>query len=78
VSVFAGTGVRGTADGAAATAQFSLPNSVAVSANGQFLYVNDVAPTSGTFHPNLLRVIDLQGSVSIRGSSFGKIKAGYR
>ncbi|MEP5613762.1 MAG: hypothetical protein ABJP45_16030 [Cyclobacteriaceae bacterium] len=65
VSLLAGTGVRGTVDGAALSAHFSLPNGIDVSQDGKRIYVNDVSPNSGAnangpnFNPNLLRVIEL-------------------
>ena len=78
VSVFAGTGVRGNEDGPLLSSRFSFPNSIGVSNDGTRLYVNDVAAGSPTFHPNVLRVIDLMGTISIEPMSFGRIKAAYR
>ena len=78
LSPFSGTGARGGADGPAATATHSLPNSIGVDPSGTCLYVNDVDPGSSTFHPNTLRKIDLAGPVSIESMSFGKLKAAFR
>jgi hypothetical protein len=42
--VFAGSGARGADDGDAATATLSLPNDIAVNADGTIFYVNEIAP----------------------------------
>ena len=47
VSVFAGAGIRGKDDGAPDKTRFSLPNDIAVSPDGKFMYVNEVGPISG-------------------------------
>ena len=59
VNALAGTGTRGNNDGAALRAEFSFPNGINFSNDGTKLYVNDVEPTSNSFNPNILRVIDL-------------------
>ncbi len=60
VSVLAGSGIDGNLDGSAAQARFSLPNGIAVSNDGRFLYVTG---SSTVLQPgivnNSLRVIDL-------------------
>lgn len=47
VEVFAGTGTRGSGDGQPLEASFSLPNSLIIDANEEWMYVNEVSPTSG-------------------------------
>ncbi|MGI9517721.1 MAG: virginiamycin B lyase family protein [Pirellulaceae bacterium] len=47
MELFAGSGTRGKDDGAPAEATFSLPNDLAFSPDGQFLYVNEVGPIEG-------------------------------
>lgn len=47
VEVFAGNAVRGKQDGDALNSSFSLPNSLIVSPDEKWLYVNETAPTSG-------------------------------
>jgi sugar lactone lactonase YvrE len=42
--VFAGSGTRGADDGDAATATLSLPNDIAVNADGTIFYINEIAP----------------------------------
>lgn len=60
VSLLAGNGVRGNADGPWLQASFSLPNGIAPSPDGKKLYVNDAVPLTGSsFHPSILRVIEL-------------------
>ena len=48
VELLAGTGKRGKDDGEPHKASFSLPNDIAVSADGKSLYVNEVSPISGS------------------------------
>lgn len=63
--VFAGTGSRGNTNGAVLESQFSLPNGIRFSLDGNFIYVNDVDPNSGTnvngvnWNPNILRKIEI-------------------
>ena len=47
VTAFAGNGERGNQDGPALESSFSLPNSLVVSPDGNYLYVNETSPTSG-------------------------------
>ena len=46
--VFAGTGTKGGTDGKALEAEFCFPNDIAVSPDGRFLYINEVADESST------------------------------
>lgn len=63
VALLAGTGERGNRDGAFAHAQFSFPNDLVLDHTGRYLYVNEVAPTTGTTnHPVRLRILDLHPS----------------
>ncbi len=60
VSLFAGSGTRGKDDGEPESATFSLPNDLAFSPDGQFLYVNEVGPIDGdprTLAPTRVRRI---------------------
>ena len=60
VTLLAGTGVRGKADGPALQATFSIPNGIAPSLDGRVLYVNDAVQVTGTaLNPVVVRVIDL-------------------
>ena len=60
VTLLAGSGVRGKADGPALQASFSIPNGIAPSLDGRLLYVNDAVPATGTaLNPVVVRVIDL-------------------
>jgi len=73
LTVLAGSGALGTQDGPADQATFSLPNGIAISPDGRFLYVNSAlssppGPLNGnTFplNPSALRVIDLGPSFTI-------------
>jgi sugar lactone lactonase YvrE len=61
ITLLAGTSARGNADGPALEATFSVPNGIAVSPDGRFLYINDAVPVNGAnLNPVVLRVIDLQ------------------
>lgn len=60
--LFAGSGTRGSKDGSALTATFSIPNDLIFSNDGTKLYINDVVPTSGginTITPCNIRVIEI-------------------
>lgn len=60
LTLLAGTGERGHADGLATEARFSLPNDIVVSPDGRRLYVNEALPTSGSANlPSVIRVIEL-------------------
>jgi len=73
LSVLAGSGAQGNQDGPADQATFSLPNGIAISPDGRYLYVNSAEYTSpgplngNTFllNPSLVRVIDLGSSFTI-------------
>ena len=73
LSVLAGSGELGNQDGPADQASFSLPNGIAITPDGRYLYVNtsqhtDPGPFNGnTFqlNPSLVRVIDLGPSFAI-------------
>jgi len=73
LSVLAGSGTLGTQDGPADQATFSLPNGIAISQDGRFLYVNSAEySTTGALNgltfplnPSLVRVIDLGSMVTI-------------
>lgn len=62
VSKFAGSGSRGTANGNLSQATFSLPNDIAISADGRKMYINDVAGGSldeRIISPVVIREIDV-------------------
>ena len=73
LSVLAGSGELGNQDGSAEQATFSLPNGIAISPDGRYLYVNSAqytapGPLDGTtflLNPSLVRVIDLGPSFTI-------------
>jgi len=48
MTLFAGSGQRGKDDGDPLKATFSLPNDIAVSPDGKFMYLNAVAPITGS------------------------------
>ncbi len=56
VSVLAGSGFPGTADGVGTSASFTNPNGIAVSVTGDTLYVNQTL-SEGVGNPNSIRVI---------------------
>ena len=59
-TLLAGTGERGHRDGPALQATFSRLNDIVFSPDGQRLYVNEVAPISGSTNiPSYIRVIEL-------------------
>jgi sugar lactone lactonase YvrE len=64
VLLLAGSGERGHADGPAATATLSLPNDLALSADGAELYFNEVVPlddpTGEKLAPTLVRALALR------------------
>jgi hypothetical protein len=60
LTLLAGSGQRGHADGPADEATFSLPNDIVMAADGRRLFVNEVAPINGTANlPSMIRVIEL-------------------
>jgi len=61
VTLIAGSGTRGRADGPLLEAQFSLPNGVGLSPDGSVLYVNDSESllNNNDIAPNVIRVIPL-------------------
>ena len=62
VSVFAGSGQRGSQDGQPDQSSFSLPNSLIISPDEQAMFVNEVSPTSGDHRilgPTRIRKISL-------------------
>ncbi len=63
VSLFAGNGTRGLANGSLDQATFSLPNDMAFSPDGKKIYINDVASfdaaSTGIISPVVIRVIDI-------------------
>lgn len=73
LTLIAGDGTRGHADGAALESSFSSPNGIALSADGKTLFVNEAESTQGitlntaTFplNPSLLRSIQLTELFSI-------------
>ncbi len=73
-SVFAGTGTRGVDNGVALEATFSLPNGIAVNPSGSKLYINDAASTGSSYHPSVLRVIDLETITSIKDAGDNILK----
>ncbi|MGE0041261.1 MAG: hypothetical protein AB7H88_09440 [Vicinamibacterales bacterium] len=63
--VVAGSGARGHADGPAGEATLSLPNDLALSADGRTLYFNEVGsldPDTRILFPTLVRAIILPGA----------------
>jgi sugar lactone lactonase YvrE len=64
VRLLAGSGERGHADGPAAEATLSLPNDLALSADGRTLYFNEVKPiddpTGQQLAPTLVRALGLR------------------
>lgn len=67
--VIAGTGVRGNDDGDGETATFSTPNGIAVSDNGEVLYVNCAVLLDGAIiNPQIIRKIQLP-SFSVEDTS---------
>lgn len=77
--VLAGDGTRGHTDGPADQASFSSPNGIALSADGNFLYVNEADSTAGTtlnfgtfqLNPSRVRVIQLGDGININGGMTG-------
>ncbi|MEM7298436.1 MAG: SMP-30/gluconolactonase/LRE family protein [Bacteroidota bacterium] len=62
VSLVAGNGARGIVDGPLNEASFSLPNDIAFSPDGRYIYVNDVNgsdPNVAVISPTIIRVIEL-------------------
>ena len=60
LELLAGSTRRGRVDGPALEAQFSLPNDLGISPDGNTLYVNEVAALTGTANqPSVLRTIVL-------------------
>ncbi len=62
VTLIAGSGKKGNADGAANEATFTFPNDLAFSPDGKKLYINDVGDPSSTgplLGPVLIRVLHL-------------------
>lgn len=58
VALLAGSGRRGWEDGGALEASFSLPNGIAISADGRVLYLNQVRLDSGGLnYPSSIRAI---------------------
>ena len=58
LELLAGSGARGHQDGAALEATFSLPNDLVLGPSDNVLYLNEVAPTTGTDnHPSVVRMI---------------------
>ena len=63
VTVFAGSGIRGKQDGAPLESSFSLPNSLIISPDEKYLYVNETSPISGDHRvlgPTRIRRIELK------------------
>lgn len=61
-SRFAGSGSRGISNGSLIEATFSLPNDIAISADGRKMYVNDVVgsdPNESIISPVVIREIDV-------------------
>ena len=79
LSVLAGSGALGNQDGSAEQATFSLPNGIAISPDGRYLYVNSAQytapgaldPATFQLNPSLVRVIDLGPSIPINAGHSG-------
>lgn len=67
VSLLAGSGMRGKADGSALEAEFSLPNGIDASPTGDTLYVNDMVSSTDVtgLNPVVVRRIILSEVVSV-------------
>ncbi|WP_223789325.1 virginiamycin B lyase family protein [Marinicella meishanensis] len=67
LTVIAGSGEQGNADGEALEASFSLPNGIDLSPDGALLYVNDslTIGTNDEISPNVIRVIELPEPVEV-------------
>lgn len=66
MQVFAGSGKRGKQDGDPMKSSFSLPNSLVVSPDGRWLYLNETSPTTGDHRiltPTRIRKIELKPPV---------------
>ena len=59
VKLFAGTGSKGHDVGPVLEATFSRPNDLAISPNGNILYINDAIPTNGANQPSYIKRIIL-------------------
>lgn len=60
VTLFAGSGRRGSQDGSALQASFSLPNDLVFNREGNKIYLNDVVPNTGNdISPCSIRVIEI-------------------
>jgi len=60
LEVVAGTGIRGNNDGMGDVATFSTPNGVAISDDGNQIYINCAVPLTGVnINPQLIRLITL-------------------
>ncbi|MFT5892064.1 MAG: DNA-binding beta-propeller fold protein YncE [Dokdonia sp.] len=69
MTVIAGTGERGNDDGTEMTATFSTPNGIAVTDDGNTLYVNCAVPLDGAMiNPQIIRRIDIS-SLSVDDNS---------
>lgn len=73
LSVLAGDGIRGHTDGPALNASFSMPNGLAITDDGRYLYLTESLSTAGTvlngntflLNPAAVRVIDLGPQINI-------------
>lgn len=67
VSLVAGSGSQGDADGSYLEAEFSYPNDLAADPTGRYLYINDVVNPFGPSDtsPVIVRRLDLDGAVSV-------------
>ncbi|MEM7185882.1 MAG: T9SS type A sorting domain-containing protein [Bacteroidota bacterium] len=64
--IIAGTGERGNTDGEGSQATFSTPNGIAVTDDGDSLYVNCAVPLSGAMiNPQIVRLITGLNSLSV-------------
>lgn len=67
LQIIAGTGQRGNQDGDVSQATFSRPNGVAISADGERIYVNSSIPVTNVglpLNPSVVRVITLDDDTS--------------
>lgn len=73
LSLLAGTGERGRADGPALESSFALPNGIGLSPDGNTLYVNDSEDltSDNNIAPNVVRAVSLRPEIPINAGLSG-------